>query len=435
MPQSKICRTVCQYNKEPITQEHMGKLLEIAEDCRKVKNYVYQRYGSVNSLSKLYPGYSIQNEMTESGFRTELGLPSVYFYLAVFDALGDIKSQWTHVKRKALRCICKNEELSPEDRHYLRFVMKQSQCFEGILMGKPIELSGDWEKQYEERKELVDAVRLDHYLNRIVRRYLCRLHTDRADGFSIGERAYRYENHGIYISIKEKRKRIFIPLTDNNRYKKQLYIKLLPEEKSLIIHVPVESTVKYREEYCREVGLAFGLVNMFVTDEGHVYGKDFGEYQFALADHVRNGNARYSQNKRNNSGRKKYYAQKQRLEATLHTYINREINQLLEIEKPRQIYIPKLPASSRAGVNKVYNHAVSMWQKGYVKERLTQKCQEQSIRLIEVWGKNISSECSQCGASGKKMKDIFSCDTCGLELPERINTARNVLKRGKETKT
>lgn len=435
MPHDKVCRTVRQYNREPVTEEQMGKLLEIAEDCRKVKNYVYQRYGGIKSLSKLYPGYTIQNEMTESGLRAELGLPSVYFYLAVFDALGDIKSQWAHVKRKSLKCIQENENLTPDDRHYLRFVMKQSQCFEKILMGKPIDLSENWEKPYEELRAQVDALRLDRYLNRIVRRYLCKLHTDTADGFSVGERAYRYGDHGIYLSIKEKRKRIFIPLTDNNQYKKQLYIKLLPEERSLIIHAPIERVTKPREGYCREVGLAFGLVNMFVTDEGHVYGEEFGTYQFALAEHIRTGNARYSRNKRNNPGRKKYYAQKQRLEAALHTYVNREINRLLETEKPGQIYIPKLPRSSKAGVNKTYNHAVSMWQRGYVKGRLTQKCREQSIHLTEVWGKNISSECSRCGAVGNKQKDVFSCDSCGLELPERINTARNVLKRGTDNRS
>ena len=430
MPQDKVCRTVRQYNREPLTEEQMGKLLEIAEDCRKVKNYVYQRKKKKKSLSKLYPGYTIQNEMTESGFRSELGLPSVYFYLTVFDALGDIKSQWAHVKRKSLKCIQENEKLTPDDRHYLRFVMKQSQCFEGILTGKPVRLSENWAKPFEELKEHVDAPRLDRYLNRIVRRYLCKLHTDRADGFSVGERAYRYGDHGIYLSIKEKRKRIFIPLTDNNQYKKQLYIKLLPEKRSLVIYAPVESNIKIQDEYCGEVGLAFGLVNMFVTDEGHIYGKDFGKYQFALAEHVRTGNARYSRNKKNNPGRKKYYAQKQRLEAALHTYVNGEINRLLETEKPGQIYIPKLPRSSRAGVNKTYNHAVSMWQKGYVKGRLTQKCRERSIGLTEVWGKNISIECSQCEATGKKVKDVFFCEICGLELPERVNTARNVLKRG-----
>ena len=85
------CRTIHQYNKEPLSDEDMKKLQEIADDYRKVKNYVYSRYGGIGSLAKLYPGYTIQNEMTDSGLREELAMPSVYFYRAVFDALGDIK--------------------------------------------------------------------------------------------------------------------------------------------------------------------------------------------------------------------------------------------------------------------------------------------------------------------------------------------------------
>lgn len=86
------CRIIRQYNREPLPDEDMKKLQEIAEDYCRVKNYVYARYGGIGSLSKLYPGYTVQNEMTGSGLRAELAMPSVYFYRAVFDALGDIKS-------------------------------------------------------------------------------------------------------------------------------------------------------------------------------------------------------------------------------------------------------------------------------------------------------------------------------------------------------
>ena len=43
MPPDKICKTVHQYNKAPVPEADMQKLLEIAEDYRKVKNYVYVR--------------------------------------------------------------------------------------------------------------------------------------------------------------------------------------------------------------------------------------------------------------------------------------------------------------------------------------------------------------------------------------------------------
>ena len=72
-----------------------------------------------------------------------------------------------------------------------------------------------------------------------------------------------------------------------------------------------------------------------------------------------------------------------------------------------------------------------MWQKGYVRNRLTQKCKEQSIELIEVLGKDISNECSRCGITGEKANGVFTCKACGAELPERENTAKNALKRGR----
>lgn len=430
MPSSTICKTVRQYNREPIPETDMRKLQEIAKDYRAVKNYVYQRYGGMRSLPKIYPGYTVQNEMTASGLRASLGLPSVYFYLAVFDALGDIKNQWTQTKSRIEKCIRENENLSPEDRHYLRFVMKQSDCFEAILLEKELQLSEAWEKTFQEVRAGVEEKRLNQYLRRQVRRHLRKMHTDAVDGFSISEKAYRYDDHGIYLAIKEKRKRVFIPLTDNNHYAKQLYVRIFPGEGNVVIHAPVEMRVRQHEDYRREIGLAVGIRTMFVTDSGSIYGDKYSDYQYALSEYVREGNIRYRKNKEKNPGRKKYIAGRERLEEALHTYINAEINRMLRTEKPAVIYLPKLPQSSKAGVNKRINSSVNMWQRGYVRNRLNQKCKEQSIHLIEVFGKDISRECSQCGAIGEKGNAVFSCKACGAKLSERENAAKNALKRG-----
>lgn len=433
MPSSTIYKTVRQYNSERIPEADMSRLQEIAKDYRAVRNYVYQRYGGIKSLPKIYPGYTVQNEMTASGLRAKLGLPSVYFYLAVFDALGDIKKQWTQTKGKIEQCIRENENLTSEDRHYLRFVMKQSDCFEAILLGQEIQLAKAWEKSFLEVRTGVEEKRLNQYLCRQVRRHLKKLHTDTDNIFSVSERAYRYEDHGIYLAAKEKRKRIFIPLTDNNRYTKQLTVQLFPEEGNIVIHAPIERQIRQHEDYHREIGLALGIRTMFVTDEGRAYGEKYSEYQYALSEYVREGSTRYRRNKQKNPGRKKYTAGRERLEAALHTYINAEINRMLRTERPAVIYLPKLPQSSKAGINKKINSSVNMWQKGYVRNRLLQKCREQSIALIEVFGKDISNECSRCGAVGEKADGIFTCKTCGAKYSERENAAKNALNRGRDS--
>ena len=59
MLQNTVCKTVHQYNKTRIAKEDMSKLQEIAEDYRRVKNYVYRHYGSIGGLGKIYPGYTV----------------------------------------------------------------------------------------------------------------------------------------------------------------------------------------------------------------------------------------------------------------------------------------------------------------------------------------------------------------------------------------
>lgn len=427
-----IYKTVYQYNQVPIAAADMARLQEIARDCREVKNYVYDRYSGIRSLSKIYPGYTVQNEMTKSGLRERLGLPAVYFYLSIFDALGDIKSQWARTKSRIEKNIRDNQDLTPEDRHYLRFVLKQSRCFEAVLAGREADLSGNWAESYEKLRQEVDAHKLDQYLRRQVRRHMNKPHTDVADGFPASPKGYRYADHGIYLSMKENRRRLFIPLTDNNRYTRQIYIRLYPEEGKVTLGIPIEVRQKHLAGYEGEIGLAIGIKCMFVTDQGRAYGEGYLEYQSALTDYVREKLPRHRRNAKNNPGTKKYDRGKARLEQALHDHVNAEINRMLETEKPGTIYLPKLPPQSKAGLNRRVNATVNMWQKGYVKSRLAQKCRERSIQLVEVFGKGISTQCSRCGAEGKKEGDTFRCPSCGAELPERQNTAENVLKRGRE---
>lgn len=361
---AKPCRTLRQQNKGPIPKEDMDRLVAIAKDWRTVKNYVYQRYGGIRSLPKLYPGYTIQNEMTRSGLREQLEMPSVYFYLAVFDALGDIKGQWTRTKAAVFRRLDQNESFSEADRHYLRFLLKVSNAFGQVLNGQTVELEKKLQGQYERLASDVDTGRLCRWLCRQVRKRHGKQHTDRVSGFSVTERAYRYGDHGIYLSVKEKRKRVFVPLTDGCQYRRQLYIRLYPQEGNLEIRIPVDVAVRSHPDYDRQVGLAYGMQTMFTTDEGHTYGEELGNYQSAYAGWMRSTQAGRRRNRKDSLGSKKYDAKKRRYEEQLHSYINHELNRMLQTEKPQAVYLAKLPKPQAGGANKIINYATSMWQRG-----------------------------------------------------------------------
>jgi len=430
MPPDKICKTVHQYNREPVPAADMEKLQEIAQDYKKVKNYVYNRYGGIGSLSKIYPGYTVQNEMTASGLRERMGMPSVYFYLAVFDALEDIKGQWSRTKRKVLGAVNRNGGFSPGEKHYLRFLLKSPNAFCAVVNGRPVELPRAMQETYRGLAGEVDGRRLDRFLCRQVRKHHVKQHTDRADGFTLSAKAYRYGDHGIYISIKEKRKRIFIPLTDNNQYRRQIYMKLLPGQGNVELKIPVDVAVRGHGDYSGRIGTAMGMHVMLTTDQGHKYGEELGEMQAGYNDWVRTQTGVYNRNREDNPGRKKYEARKRRMTEGLHSYINHELNRFLETEKPGVVYMAKLPGPTKGGRDPRANYAASMWQRGYIRKRLEQKCREHSVEVVEVLGKGISNECSRCGSMGVKDKGRFTCPICGWEAEEKANTAANAKKRG-----
>lgn len=434
MPSDKICKTVRQYSKTPISAEDMRKLQEIAKDCCKVKNYVYDRFGGIKSLSKLYPGYTVQNEMTAMDLRKNLDLPSVYFYLAIFDALADIKSQWNGTKGKLLQLIGANQNLTPEEKHYLRFILKVSNAFIAVLNQEPVELPGEIQKKYEELSAEIDTEKMNRYLCRQVRKYHRKQHTEEAAGFSVSERAYRYGDHGIYLATKEKRRRVFIALTDSNQYKSQLYIKLYPDKNSIEIMAPVYMSVRSYEEYTGCVGISMGMFTMLTTSDGCFYGTELGDYGSKYAEWIQSQTASYNLNRSHNPGRKKYQAKKRRLEEQLHGYINHELNAFLQNEKPGTIYMVKLPKAKKGGNIRKINNQVTLWQRGYIRSRLEQKCRERSIELIQVLGKDISRECSCCGEIGQQKGNSFCCEACGYTVDKKVNAARNVLKRGLEGK-
>jgi len=400
MPET-ICKTVCQYNRVPVPAEDMKKLLEIAEDYRKVKAYVYQRYGSISGLPKLYPGYEIQNEMTASGFKGETGIPSVYFYLAIFDALSDIRGRWTVTKNKIRRLAGENKTFTEEEKHYLRFLLKTDKAFAGVIIQESPSQWGLPEKILRRYDELAGQIgednikHLHRYLCRQVRKYHARPQAGAADGFSLSKSVCRYGDHGIYISTKESRKRVFIPLTDGNEYKRQSYIKLYPEESRLVLRVPVKIAVHRHQEYRNHVGVRLGDYVMLITHEGHQYGERFGIYKGEIADIIMSQQLKTGAVEKKSGERKKYHARLSRAREHLKSYVNMELNRFLREEKPEEIYLPKIPlpekvgkrkreAGSRKGYADIAECPENTYYNRYVRERLLQKCREHSVRMIKI---------------------------------------------------
>lgn len=169
---------------------------------------------------------------------------------------------------------------------------------------------------------------------------------------------------------------------------------------------------------------------MLTTDEGQIYGEKLGIYQTEFSTWVRQQVGKYNANRNAEPGRKKYNARKHRMQEFLHSYINMELNRFLREEKPKTVCLPKLPPPKGSGFKASINYSAVMWQRGYIRARLEQKCREQSVELIKVYAKDISRECSRCGAPGHTENREFRCPVCGYRADIKVNAAKNAKKRG-----
>ena len=422
----------------------MEKLTRLACKYRDVKNYIYQRYGGVHSLDKITPGYAVLKELNAEGYREKIGLPTVYFQNAVYDALGDIRGAWGKWRGRTQKSISTNEILTDADKHYLRYLLSVDKAFSAVLENRQIKLSDKLMRSFNEAAEKVDTRRLDNYLRRHLRKHHKILHTNVDNCFSLDYRGYRYMDHGIYLASIEKMKRIFIPLTDTVQTERQINVKLDPSEFALEILVPIDVKVHRHEDYINEVGVAFGIHTMLTADSGNEYGKDYSDLQLEYSTWLREANRKYSINRHANAGRKKYENKKNRMLERIRSYINLELQRFIEIERPSVVYVPKLPPYKARSHNKEINYRMTAWQKRMITDNLVRKCQNNSVEVMWINPKGLGKTCSQCKAEWEttasarqiskegKITGWLRCPACGFEIEEMKNTAINARSRGQQ---
>ena len=435
-----ITRTVWQYSK-PLPEETMEFLRGIALDCCKVKNYVYGRYSGIGSLDRLTPVYSILNEMRYCGLREQLGLPAVYYELAITDAVADIKARWGIVRNKIGELVTANESLSADDRKYLRTVLKLNHIYASILNRREYEMPKNAEGL------AVDIKRLNNLLCRLTRKYLTQPETDRADSFRISPNGYSYKDGELRIVCRVPRKRIPIPLKDNRTFDRQLQIHI--KEDSVVIAAPVETKVKRHADYTNIVYIHIGYKDMFTLSNGNVYGEALDElvspeterlarknrerYQMykVYEQCLEKGNRRKAEEiEANNLGRIKYDRQKEKERLRTETFINSEINRMLRTEKPAKVVIarPAVKGRNRNHIKSV-NRKLSRSFHSYIRERLAYKCTVHSIELEEIPSGGTGKICASCGAEGKRQGIGFICENCGQKTTIPLNSAKNIQRK------
>ena len=438
-----VYRTVRQYSKS-LPNETMEFLKGIAADYAKVKVYVFRRYSGIGSIEKLYPGYTIQNELNATGFRKELNLPYPYYSQAMFEAIGNIKSGWSNLKNKIVSLVNKNENLTDTERHYVFTILKINRLYSATLNGQEFECPSKF------KGTDINFHRLHNLIRRLTRKHIVKHDKNSDNYFKVINTGYRYADGGIWLGTRVSNRRTFIPLTDNIKHAKPLTV-ILQKDKIEII-APVESKVKKRNDYTKKIGLYLGYLKLFTSSSGNDYGVQLGEMLSARSGRI------YTKNKRrgkfhglyrkaikdnkaktakkikfNNLGIIKFVSENNREISGIKSYINAEINRMLQNEKPNEIVIPARSAQFSNIMSKATKQKLARWVVGYIRKRLDDKCSLNGIKLTEVNAAYTSLTCAECGKSGNRMNQQLVCIECGVRHDYPHNSAKNLLKKSDGT--
>lgn len=441
-----VMKTVCQHT-ESLPEETLGFLRGIATDYAKVKVGVYERYSGIGSLGKLASVYDIMTEMRHCGLREQLNLPSVYYELAVRDGVSDIKGTWGMLKNKIRTLITANENLSGDDRMYLRTILKLDKIYAAILNREDHPMP---EKAEGLNLDAEHLNRLDNLLRRLTRRYQMKPVVGRMDSFCVSPAGYSYKDNALCLVSRIPKRRVRLPLKDRKTSDRQ--IRICVKADHAVISIPAKVKRQKHEDYQNTLYLHLGGQDMCTLSSGNVYGRALGglseeksrllmeknrersRMRARYRECVTSGDGKSAESIRaNNLGLQKYNRLKEREQAKIETYVNAELNRMFKIEKPGKIVITKPVTINKTKLKyRSSNRKVTESLRGYVRKRLTQKCLENGIELEEINSKGTGIICSGCGAEGKCTQEGFVCESCGFKSTIAFNGARNIEKKYKK---
>ncbi|MBY6838858.1 RNA-guided endonuclease TnpB family protein [Clostridium botulinum] len=434
-----IVKTVKQYSYE-LNAEALEELKFIANQYKNVKNYVYSRYSGINSIPLLSKERQIRNEWTKSKFYEQWKLPARYWKLALTEAMGNIKSQWSNIKRRIKEQVKVNENLPDEDEHYINYIVKFNDCYHKVLNHIDFDIPKIFKNKNLNFK----------YLNNLIRRYTRKYkghipYSKIGRTFSVDAGLYSYKNNCINITSTKKGKRLSIKLTDNNRYDRTMIVKII--DNKIVINCSLKIKAR-KNKNSNIIGIDKGYRYLFAVSSNRVYGENLNNYLSKETERLNKINAQrnrfwalYNQYldegdikkankiKENNLGKVKYNYNKLKHDQTVKSYINYSLNQLIKEEKPKEIVMEQLDfVNWNDKYPKNIKRKLSRWIKGYIRERLEYKCDFYSIKYTYINPAYTSKVCSTCGGFGKRDGDSFICPKCG-EFHADINASKNILNR------
>jgi putative transposase len=244
-------------------------------------------------------------------------------------------------------------------------------------------------------------------------------------------------DYWLKVSTLEKGNPVYIPLKANT-YAEKLEGKFLDycqviegDNGSLEFRIIKELKKKEYVPITDEISIDLGLRPLFATDKGDLFGKNFFDTLEAFDRKIVKRMSSLQKRGIKPRSDKKFRRYIANLRELLKNEINRLINVIIKIYKPRRIIIERLDFRGPE-LSKKMNRIIQNFGKRYIKEKFQRLQELYGIEVMEVNPAYTSQECSSCGyVDRRNRKDTqeFECKVCGNKINAQINGAKNISKR------
>jgi len=245
-------------------------------------------------------------------------------------------------------------------------------------------------------------------------------------------------DYWIRFSTLTKNKPVYIPLKSNS------YFEEIPGKIKKFCQINIDGDgnitirlIKEREKssdyVCEtpEIALDLGLNNLFATDRGDLFGREFKEKLIEYDKIIVTLQSNLQKQGIKPLCSRRYRELIKKLRDHIKNEVCRIINRIVRLYSPGKIIVEKLNFTS-PNLSKRMNRILSKFGKREIENKFQSISEELGIEIQYVNPAYTSQECSRCGyidKGNRKNREEFRCKLCNLKLHADVNGARCCLKR------
>ena len=111
-------------------------------------------------------------------------------------------------------------------------------------------------------------------------------------------------------------------------------------------------------------------------------------------------------------------------------YINKEVNDFFEKEKPTEIIKEDLTWETYKNKKKKgFKNQIEHWEKGILDKSIEWKALQKNIKITNINPAYTSQICHICDSFGTRNGENFTCQCCQNKMDADVNAAHNIRKR------